>query len=121
MRSSATRGTGQLRLNSVIGLAIMTFASAILIVSRARALRRDHGRAKRILRRALHRKRRTLVGLLDPLQNQPANALRRLVSHFARERKAPVGIMFLKSSPQLKSTRGYFSQATPLPVHHLKH
>src|SRR5262252_651822 len=95
MRSSATRGTGQLRLN--------VLASAIVIVGRARAFRRYHGRTQRILRRALHRKRRTLVRLLDPLQNHPADTLRRFLRRRTRIREAAIGVVFLKASAKLEA------------------
>src|SRR6266567_1055791 len=91
MRSSATRGTGQLRLNSVIVL-----TSAIVVIGRARSLRRNHGGAQRIFGRTLHRKRRTLLRLLDALQNQAADALRRLTRGLGRRRIPPVGGLFLK-------------------------
>src|SRR5579871_2672575 len=88
MRSSATRGTGQLRLNEVI------LASAIVIIGRARAFGRYHGSAQRIFRRALYRKRGALVRFLDALQNQAADALRRFASRLAGEWKSQVGIVF---------------------------
>src|SRR5580765_7249590 len=97
MRSSATRGTGQFRLNEVM------LASAIVIVGRARAFGRYHGSAERIFRRALHGKCRALMRLLDALQNQSADALRRLFCGFAVEREAEIGIVFLKASSELKS------------------
>src|SRR5579864_1370911 len=89
MRSSATRGTGQFRLNELI------LASAIVIVGRARAFRRYHGRAERILRRALHRERGALVRLLDALQDESADAFRRLARRLARKWEAQVGVIFL--------------------------
>src|SRR5271166_759822 len=119
MRSSATRGTGQLRLNSV--MTVIVLPPAVVIIGRARALRRNHRRAQRIFRRALHRKLRTLVRLFEALQNQAADALGRLVSHFSREREAAVGIMFLKTPAQLKAAGRNLYEAAPLPVHHLKH
>src|ERR1700751_2414548 len=109
MRSSATRGTGQLRLNEVI------LASAIVVVGRARAFRRYHGSAERIFRRALHGKRRAVVRLLDALQNQSADALRRFVRRFARKWEAAVGIVSLKTPAQLEAAGGNFAQAAPLP------
>src|SRR5579862_1582271 len=96
MRSSATRGTGQLRLNEVI------LASAIVIVGRARALRRYHGSAQRIFRRALHGKGRAVVRFFDALQNQAADALRRLAGRFTGKRKAEVGVILLKLSAKLE-------------------
>src|SRR5262249_34506516 len=101
MRSSATRGTGQLRLN--------VLTSAIVIVSSACAFRRYHRRTQRILRGALHGESRALVRLLDALQDESADALRRLTRGLAGEREAPVGIVFLKSSAQLKATRRNFA------------
>src|SRR5579871_2616155 len=95
MRSSATRGTGQLRLNGLI------LASAIVIIGRARALRRYHGSTERILRGALNRERRTLVRLLDALQNQSADAIRRLMRDFTRKGEAAVCVVFLEASAQL--------------------
>ena len=89
MRSSATRGTGQLRLNMVI------LASAIVIVGCARAFGRYHGRAERIFRRTFDAERRTLVRLLrgpagsvplmhsgDSRAGSPENGKRRLASYF---------------------------------------
>src|SRR5580700_6814947 len=108
MRSSATRGTGQLRLNAGV------LASAIVVVGRARAFGRYHGRAQRIFRRALHGKGRTLVRLLDALENQAADALRRFASRLAGERKAAVGVVLLRTSSELKSARRDFAQPTPL-------
>src|SRR5579864_4420649 len=99
MRSSATRGTGQLRLNEVI------LASAIVIVGRARALGRYHGRAQRIFRRALHGECRAFVRLLDALQNQSADALRRFTRRLAREGEAAVGIVLLKAPAKLEAAR----------------
>src|SRR5271167_2176238 len=116
MRSSATRGTGQLRLNSV-----MSLASAIVIIGRARAFRRYHGSAQRILRRTLYRECGTLVRLFDALQNQPADALRRLVRRFSRKGITPVGIVFLKAAAQLEAAGGNLAQPAPLAVHHLEH
>src|SRR5579871_750442 len=90
MRSSATRGTGQLRLNEVV------LASAIVIVGCARAFRRYHGSAQRIFRRALHGKRRTVMRLLDPLENESADALGRFARGLAFVGEAEVGIVFLE-------------------------
>src|ERR1035437_73540 len=115
MRSSATRGTGQLRLNTLIRL-----PPAIVVIGRAGALRRNHGSAERVFRRALDRKCRTLVRLLDALQNQPADALRRLARRFARKREAAVGIILLKAAAQLKAAGRNFTQTPPLAVHHLE-
>ncbi len=44
----------------------------VRVVRRARALGRHHGRTQRMLRRALGPERRTIMRLLDPLQNLPA-------------------------------------------------
>src|SRR5579872_1007398 len=107
MRSSATRGTGQLRLN--------VLTSAIVIVGCARALRRYHGRAQRILGRALHCKGWTFVRLFDSLQNQSADALRRFAGRLTLEGEAEVGIVFSKTSAKLKSASRDFSEAAPLP------
>src|SRR3954467_7362351 len=109
MRSSATRGTGQLRLTGLI------LASAILVVSRARALGRYHGSAQRILRRAFHRKCRALVRLFESLQNEAADALGGFLRRLAGEREALVGIVFLEACAQLEAAGGNFSQAAPLP------
>src|SRR5579864_5381961 len=114
MRSSATRGTGQLRLNEVV------LASAIVIVGRARAFRRYHGSAEWILRRALHGKRRALVRLFDALQNQSADALRRFFGRFTGEREAAIGIIFLKASFELEAARGNFAETAPLARNNLK-
>src|SRR3954471_19515616 len=109
MRSSATRGTGQLRLRGLM------FASAIVVVSRARALGRYHGSAQRILRRAFHRKCRALVWLFESLQNEAADALGGFLRRLAGEREALVGIVFLEASAQLETAGRNFSQAAPLP------
>ena len=96
MRSSATRGTGQLRLNSPWRL-----ASAIVIVGRAGALGGDHGRAERVLGRALHGERRALVRLLDALQDQAADALGGLVRAAApMNGKRRFGVEFPEASAQ---------------------
>src|SRR5581483_2004740 len=115
MRSSATRGTGQLRLKGLI------LASAIVIVGRARALRRYHRSAQRILRRALHREGRALVRLLQALQNHSADALGRFLRRLSVEWEAEVGVVFLKASAQLKAAGRNFSQAAPLPRADLKY
>src|SRR5579872_3891653 len=115
MRSSATRGTGQLRLNSV-----MTLASAIVIVRRARPFRRNHGSVERIFRCALHGKRRTFVRLLDALQNQSADALRRFAGGLDGRGVTPVGIILLKAAAQLESTRRNLAQPAPRAVYNLK-
>src|SRR5579864_5370207 len=115
MRSSATRGTGQLRLYGLI------LASAKVIVGRARAFGRYHGSAQRIFGRALHSKGRTLVRLLEPLQNQSADALRRLLRGLASEGESAVGIVFLKSSAQLKTAGGNLAQAAPLSRRNFKY
>src|SRR5579864_4381801 len=112
MRSSATRGTGQLRLNEVVVL-----TSAIVIVSSTRAFGRYHGRAQRIFRRALHGKCRTLVRFLDALQNQPTDAFGRFSRRLPSRRITAVGIVLLETSAQLESARGYFAQASPLARH----
>src|SRR6266576_4250567 len=109
MRSSATRGTGQLRLNEVI------LASAIVIVGRARPFGRYHRRAQRIFRRALHGKRRAFVRLLDALENQAADALRRLARRLAGEGKAAVSVVLLKAPAKLEAARRNFAKAAPLP------
>src|SRR6201998_4705948 len=114
MRSSATRGTGQLRLNAGV------LASAIVVVGRACAFRRYHRSAQRIFRRALHGKRRAVVGFLDALQNQSADALRRLVRGFARKWEAAVRIVFLKSSAQLEAAGRNLSKAAPLAGSYFK-
>src|SRR6516165_6932593 len=108
MRSSATRGTGQLRLKEVI------LASAIVIVGRASAFGRYHRSAQRIFRGALHGKRRALVGLLDALQNKSADALGRFVHRLAREWEAAVGIVFLEASAKLEAAGRNFAEAAPL-------
>src|SRR3974390_420242 len=108
MRSSATRGTGQLRLNEVV------LASAIVVVSCARAFGRYHGSAERIFRRALRGKRRALVRLLDALQNQSADALRRFVRGRAGKWETTVRIVLLKTPAQLKSAGRNLSQSAPL-------
>src|ERR1700758_2169702 len=115
MRSSATRGTGQLRLNELV------LASAIVVVGRARSLGGNHRRAQRIFRRALHRKSGTLVGLLDALQDQSADALGRFARWLTRKWEAEVGIVLLKASAKLESTGGNFSQPAPLPRADLEH
>ena len=53
--------------------------------------------------------------LLDALQDQSANALGRLARRFAGVREAPVGIVFLKASPQLESAGRNLAQSAPLP------
>src|SRR5205807_4567662 len=97
MRSSATRGTGQLRLKGLI------FASAIVVVSRARALGGYHRGSQRVFRRALHGESRALARLLESLQNQSADALGLFFCRLAGKREAAVGIVFLKTSAQLKT------------------
>src|SRR3954462_7964730 len=113
MRSSATRGTGQLRLN--------VLTSAIMVVSGARAFGRFHGRAQRIFRRALYHERRAFVWFLKALQNHPADAFRRLARGLAGKWKASVGIVLLKASTELKSARGDFAEPSPLPRADLEH
>src|ERR1700760_3898048 len=105
MRSSATRGTGQLRLN------VLLLASAIVIVGRACPFRRYHGSAERIFRCALHGKCPALVRLLDALQNQSADALGRFLRRFAVEWEAAVGIILLKSTFELESAIGNLAEA----------
>src|SRR5215469_11953798 len=107
MRSSATLGTGQLRLN--------VLTSAIVVISGAGAFRRYHGSAQRILRRALHGKSRALARLLDALQDQPADALGRFQCRLAGEGETPVRIVFLESSAELKAAGRNLAQPTPLP------
>src|SRR5437016_1578455 len=114
MRSSATRGTGQFRLNELI------LASAIVVVSRARTFGRYHGSAQRVFGRAFHGKRRTIVRLLDALKNQPADALRRLVRRRADEREPQIRVMFLKTATKLEAAGGNLSQAAPLARSDLK-
>src|SRR5579859_6838357 len=109
MRSSATRGTGQLTLNEVV------LTSAIVIVGRARALRRYHRSAERIFRRTLYRKRRALVRLLDALQNESADTLGRLARGLAGKWETEVGVVFLEAPAQLKTAGGNLAQAAPLP------
>src|SRR5579871_71930 len=109
MRSSATRGTGQFRVK-LVGL-----PSAIVIVGRARALRRYHGSAQRVLGRALYREGWTFVGLFDALENHPADAFGRFARRFAGEREAPVGVIFLEAPAQLEAAGRNLAQPPPLP------
>src|SRR5208283_6006200 len=92
MRSSATRGTGQLRLNAGV------LASAIVVIGRACAFRRYHGSAQRILRRTFHGEGRTLVRLLDALQDETADALRGFAGGLARKGEAAVSVILLKTA-----------------------
>src|SRR5579859_6904418 len=115
MRSSATRGTGQLRLNEVV------LTSAIVIVGRARTFGRYHRRAERIFRRTLHGERRAFVRLLDALQNQSADALGRFPRRFAGVREAAVSVVFLKAPAQLESAGGDLAQSAPLSRSNLEH
>ena len=86
-----------------------------MIVGRACAFGRNHGRAQRIFRRALHGKRRAFVRLLDALENQAADALRRLARRLAGEGKAAVSVVLLKAPAKLEAARRNFAKAAPLP------
>ena len=70
----------------------LTRACAVAVVRRARALGRDHRRAQRLLRRAARAERRALVRLLQPLQDQAADALRRLLGARCRRRRTALGV-----------------------------
>ena len=114
MRSSATRGTGQFRLNELI------LASAIVVIGRACAFRRYHGSAERILRRTLHSERRALVRLLDALQNESADALGRFARRFAGKRVTAVSVIFLKTPAQLEAAGRNLAKAAPLARDYLE-
>src|SRR5580765_1232708 len=107
MRSSATRGTGQFRLN--------VLTSAIVIVSGAGAFGRYHGRTQRIFRRTLHSESRALVRLFQTLKNHSTDTVGRLTRWFAGEREAAVGVVFLKPPAQLEATGRNLTESAPLP------
>src|ERR1039457_331202 len=98
MRSSATLGTGQLRLN-----VFMDLASAIVVIGCTCALGRNHWSAERVFRRALHRKRRSLV------------------RRFTRKGEAPVGIILLEAPAQLEAAGRDLAEPAPLTIRYLEH
>src|SRR5579863_6022937 len=86
MKSSAGRGTGQLRFTSFMG------TSSVEIVGRACAFGRYHRRAERGFRSAASSKSRALKRLLQPLQDQTGDAFTRLFDCADPDWKSLLGI-----------------------------
>src|SRR5574341_1677059 len=96
------------------------FNSPIPIIRRARALRGNHSRAERMLRRAARAKSGALVRLLQSLQDQPTDALGRFLDGAAGDAEAQFGVVLHVFFAQAQAALGNLADAAPLAMNDLK-
>src|SRR4029450_5852964 len=95
--------------------------AAIGVISGAGAFGGDHGRAKRSLRRAKGTESGTVVRLLDPLQDLPADADRGLLGIDFLYFEEPLRVMIAKFVTQPVTAFRNRSDAAPFAVADLEH
>ena len=105
----------------VAGGGLRMTVAGVVVIGGTRPFRRNHGRAERILGRALLAKRRAVMRLFEPLQNQPTDAQLGFANFNPLDRKTTLGIIHLIVRGQVESALWNGSDAPPLPVPHLKH
>src|SRR5688572_10083763 len=93
----------------------------VAVVCRAGSLRRHHRGAKRALRRTARPKGRTLVRLLDALENQPAETIGRLIGRVGGQLKTLLCVKRAIAIAQPKPTVWDRPDPAPLARHDLKH
>src|SRR5262245_37894304 len=95
--------------------------TSIGVISGASAFGRDHGGAQRSLGRAERPEGRAVMGFLDPLQNLPADADRRLLGIDLFDFEESLGIMIAKFIAQSKTTLGNGSYTAPFAITDFEH
>ena len=114
-------GTGQLGPAVRSGSLMLTrrqLVAAVTVVSGAGSFGGDHGGPKGPLRSAAVGESRTVVGLLDSLQHQPADAFRVLFFGHLRHAKSGLGIIARIFFPQGEAAVRNLSHAPPLSRNH---
>src|SRR5687767_1178717 len=94
--------------------------TAVGVISRTRALGRDHGRSQRPPRRAGCAERGTIMRLLNALKNLPADADGWLPGVDFSDFENPRRIMIAEFVAQFIAALRNAADAAPLPVAHLK-
>ena len=86
------------------------------VIRRARSFGRNHRRPQRMLWRAGLSKRRTIVRLLEPFEDLPADADRGLLSLDAGDGKPGLGVQAAILGTEAESTHRNHSDPAPFPV-----
>src|SRR5579862_1549334 len=125
IRPRCSSGAGQtneaVSVAAVSGMISGNGMASVLVISGAGALGRNHGRAQRRHRRAALAERRTIDRLLQPLQDQRADAFLRFLGMPVLHPVNAFGVKVRKLLAQPVSAPGDLPDAAPLAVGNLEH